>query len=104
MATRSAVFLQTDTGDWLRHYCHYDGYPDHMLPALAKADPAAIRAARELRQILADGTVDGFPQPRSPERMATPDWPEWAEHAYLLTGTGWRHTATPAALAEAARD
>ena len=74
-----------------------------MLPALAEADPAAIRAARELRQIHADGTVDGFPQPRSPERMAIPNWPSWADHAYVLTATGWRHAATPAALADAAR-
>jgi hypothetical protein len=103
MTTRSAVFLPTEAGEWLRHYCHYDGYPEHMLPALAKADPTAILTAQELRQIHRDGTVAAFERPRAPERMAEPTWPDWAAHAYVLTATGWHHAATPDQLTEVAR-
>lgn len=99
MSTRSALFIQTEDGDWLCHYCHYDGYPRHMEPALAKAKPEMILAAKELRAISETGAVDGFPSPRAPERMAQPEMPEWAEHAYLLTyPEGWRHATTTAAL------
>ena len=52
MSTRSTLFIQTEAGDWQQHYCHLDGYPHHRMAALAKADPDAIFAAKELRQIL----------------------------------------------------
>jgi hypothetical protein len=99
MATRSALLIRTETGDWLSHYCHFDGYPEHMLPALASADPAAILRGGEIRQIHANGTVEAFEKPRAVFRLSLPVWPEWAAHVYVLTADGWVHAATPEELA-----
>ena len=101
MATRSAIFIQNETGEWICHYCHHDGYPEHMMPALRASDPAAILAAQELRGIGAFGTVDGFDNPRAPERQENPEWPEWAQHAYILTEGGWKHAKDSDQLLEA---
>lgn len=98
MSTRSALFIQTEAGDWLQHYCHFDGYPRHLMAALAKADPDAILAAKELRQILETGEVEGFPRPRAPEARKAPAMPDWADHAYVLTCTGWKHAVSDRAL------
>lgn len=94
MATRAALFTQNDDGSWTLTYSHYDGYPGHMMPALAKADPQAILAAREIRQIHDDGRVEGFLNPRDPQTTVTPTMPEWADHAYVLTATGWKHAGS----------
>jgi hypothetical protein len=91
MSTRSALFIQTDEGPWLQHYCHYDGNPQHMLPALAKADPEAILRAKELRAVFDTGVIDGFTEARAPHQCQTPTVPHWAAHAYILTATGWKH-------------
>ena len=98
MSTRSALFIQTEAGDWLQHYCHFDGYPRHMMAALAKADPDAILAAKELRQIFETGEVEGFPDPRAPEVRKAPTMPDWADHAYVLTSTGWEYVPNKRAL------
>ena len=34
MATRSTIGYETADGDYVGVYCHYDGYPEHMGPAL----------------------------------------------------------------------
>lgn len=92
MATRAALFIQTDTGDWLEVYNHYDGAPADMLPALAAHDPQAIIDAREIRGITTLA-IDAFEPARAPARVARPAFPEWASHAYVLTATGWAHAA-----------
>lgn len=93
MSTRAAILIPSDEGDWLAIYSHYDGYPEHMLPALANADPDAIRTAREIRQLHPNGEIDAFTDPRTPARLAQPAIPEWAEHAYVLSPDGWKHIA-----------
>ena len=35
MATRSTIGYETQDGNYVGVYCHYDGYPDHMGPALS---------------------------------------------------------------------
>ena len=34
MATRSRIVIQTQESEWKSIYCHWDGYPDYMLPIL----------------------------------------------------------------------
>lgn len=34
MATRSTIGYETQGGDYVAVYCHFDGYPDHMGPRL----------------------------------------------------------------------
>lgn len=34
MSTRSCVAIPTADGGWKGRYVHFDGYPEHMLPAL----------------------------------------------------------------------
>ena len=91
MSTRAALFIQTDEGNWLEIYNHFDGYPSHMLPALAAADPAEIIAAGDIRMIHGNGTVEALSDPRAPKERLQPAMPEWAAHAYVLTATGWKH-------------
>lgn len=98
MSTRSAILIQDQNGSWTIHYCQYDGYPSHMLPALAKTDPSEIIASKELRAIDAAGTCEGFDRPRCALKTDCPTMPEWADHAYVLTANGWQHAANRRAL------
>ena len=38
MGTRSNIYVETEPGTYLGTYCHYDGYPSHMFPALTDMD------------------------------------------------------------------
>jgi hypothetical protein len=38
MGTRSNVYVETEPGTYVGTYCHYDGYPSHMLPTLTAID------------------------------------------------------------------
>ena len=102
MGTRAALFAQTEAGDWQMTYSHYDGYPQHMMPALRAADPQQVIDAGEIRQIAKDGTIEKFPDARAPEQTQTPKWPNWADHAYVLTANGWKWANGPRQLAEIA--
>lgn len=102
MSTHAAIFVQVEDGDWLRHYCHHDGYPEHMSGAIAKVDPQAILDAREIRGISPEGQVEAFEKPRSPDRQTRPAFPEWAQHAYVLTyPEGWKHVTDQSQLEQA---
>jgi hypothetical protein len=81
MSTRALIAIPTPTGDWLHVYCHYDGYPSHMLPALAHHAPDAILAAKEIRQVCAD-QIEAFASPRAPTRHGRPTLLEGICHLY----------------------
>ena len=51
MSTRAEIAIQPGPEEWAHVYVHYDGYPEHMLPALAAWPPEDIIAAREIRQV-----------------------------------------------------
>ena len=36
MSTRAQIAIKTGPEEWAHVYCHFDGYPEHMLPALAR--------------------------------------------------------------------
>ncbi|WP_247651326.1 hypothetical protein [Roseovarius autotrophicus] len=51
MSTRAQIAIQLGPEEWAHTYVHYDGYPSHMLPALAPWTPEDILAAIEIRQV-----------------------------------------------------
>jgi hypothetical protein len=59
------------SGEGGNHSIHYDGYPSHMLPALAPWTPEDILAAREIRQVRADA-LNCFDPPRAPTILPRP--------------------------------
>ena len=65
MSTRAQIAIQTGPDKWAHVYVHFDGYPSHMLPALAHWTPEDILAAKEIRQVRADA-LDCFDPPRAP--------------------------------------
>lgn len=71
MSTRAQIAIQTGPDEWTHIYCHYDGYPSHMLPALAPWTPQDILAAKEIRQVRAD-EIDCFDPPREPPILQQP--------------------------------
>lgn len=71
MSTRAQIAIQTGPEEWAHVYCHYDGYPSHMLPALARWTPQDILAAREIRQVRAN-EIEGFENPRDPILLPRP--------------------------------
>ena len=71
MSTRAQIAIQTGPEEWAHVYIHYDGYPGHMLPALARWTPEDILAAREIRQVRAD-EIEGFEHPRNPILLSRP--------------------------------
>ena len=54
MSTRAQIAIQIDPEEWAHVYVHFDGYPAHMLPALARWKPEDILTAREIRQVTAE--------------------------------------------------
>jgi len=71
MSTRAQIAIQTGPEEWAHIYVHYDGYPSHMLPALARWTPKDILAACEIRQVRAD-ELDLFVPPREPHMLPRP--------------------------------
>jgi len=71
MSTRAQIAIQIGPDAWAHVYCHYDGYPSHMLPALARWTPEDILAAKEIRQVRADA-IDSFDPPREPPILQRP--------------------------------
>ena len=71
MSTRAQIAIKIEPEEWAHIYCHYDGYPSHMLPALAPWTPEDILAAKEIRQVHADA-LDSFDPPRAPTILPRP--------------------------------
>ena len=71
MSTRAQIAIQIGPDEWAHVYCHYDGYPSHMLPALAPWTPEDILAAKEIRQVRA-GEIEAFERPRDPVILPRP--------------------------------
>ena len=71
MSTRAQIAIKNGPEEWAHVYCHYDGYPEHMLPALAAWTPEDILAAREIRQVRAD-ELDCFDPPRAHRILPRP--------------------------------
>ena len=65
MSTRAQIAIQIGPEEWAHVYSHFDGYPEHMLPALAAWTPEDILAAREIRQVTPE-KLDCFDPPRAP--------------------------------------
>lgn len=64
MSTRAQIAIQTGPEGWAHVYVHFDGYPEHMLPALTRWMPADILAARELRSVSAE-RLEPYDPPRA---------------------------------------
>ena len=86
MSTRAQIAIQTEPDKWAHIYTHYDGYPSHMLPALAPWTPEDILAAREIRQVRAD-EIEAFNNPRDPILLPRPT--RQFCHLYLWLGGTW---------------
>lgn len=86
MSTRAQIATQTGPEEWAHVYIHYDGYPSHMLPALAPWAPEDILAAREIRQIRAE-ELDRFDPPRAPRILPLPTCELC--HLYIWKDAGW---------------
>lgn len=86
MSTRAQIAIQTGPEEWAHVYIHYDGYPSHMLPALARWTPEDILAAREIRQVRAEG-IEAFERPRDPVILPRPTCQFC--HLYVWQDEGW---------------
>lgn len=86
MSTRAQIAIQTGPKEWAHVYVHYDGYPEHMLPALAAWTPEDILAAREIRQATAEW-LDCFNPPRPPRFLSRPTCE--LSHLYLWQDGHW---------------
>ena len=71
MSTRAQIAIQIGPEEWAHTYVHYDGYPSHMLPALAPWTPEDILAAIEIRQVRGD-EIEAFERPRAPVILPRP--------------------------------
>ncbi|MBO6774847.1 MAG: hypothetical protein JJ897_04955 [Marinibacterium sp.] len=86
MSTRAQIAIQTGPEEWAHVYIHYDGYPEHMLPALAAWAPEDILAAREIRQVSAEA-LDCFNPPRPPRFLSRPTCE--LSHLYVWQDEAW---------------
>ena len=86
MSTHAQIAIRTGPDEWTQVYVHFDGYPAHMLPALAGWTPEAILAAREIRQVTPDA-LDAFDPPRAPRRLPRPT--REMSHLYACLDGHW---------------
>lgn len=86
MSTRAQIAIQTGPDAWAHVYVHYDGYPEHMLPALAAWTPEDILTAREIRQVTAEA-LDCFDSPRTPRILPRPACE--LSHLYVWQEGSW---------------
>ena len=86
MSTRAQIAIQIGPEEWARVYVPFDGYPAHMLPALARWKPEDILTAREIRQVMPEA-LDCFSPPRGPRILLRPTR-EFA-HLYMWIGCQW---------------
>ncbi|MEI4234367.1 hypothetical protein [Roseovarius sp. D22-M7] len=86
MSTRAQIAIEIGPWESAHVYVHYDGYPAHMLPALARWMPEDILAAREIRQVPKD-EIDGFEPPRDPPVLPMPT--RELCHLYVWLAGAW---------------
>ena len=86
MSTRAQIAIQIGPEEWAHIYTHFDGYPEHMLPALAAWTPEYIFAVREIRQVTAEA-LDCFDPPRAP--IVYPEPRCDFSHSYVFAQSGW---------------
>jgi len=91
MGTHAAIFIPVEGQRYARIYCHYDGYPSNMLPALAHHDARDILAAGDLSAVSIEGGISRSPNNRAPVLTESLELPQWADHGYILRPTGWEH-------------
>ena len=86
MSTRAQIAIQIGPEKWAHIYKHFDGYPEHMLPALAAWTPKDMLAAKEIRQVTAE-ELDCFDPPRAP--IVYPEPRCDFSHTYVFAQSGW---------------
>ena len=89
MSTRAQIAIQIGLEEWAHIYCHFDGYPSHMLPALAAWTPEEILTAREIRQVTPE-KLDCFDPPRAPRILPRPTCE--LSHLYVWQDGAWVDT------------
>ena len=101
MGTRSNVYVETEPGTYLGTYCHYDGYPSHMFPALTDMGRdkllghILIAMTRGGFRIL-DGPLTEYIDDTEPAIMTNPAMEDWGpDYVYIKRLDGkvqWRPT------------
>lgn len=86
MSTRAQIAIQIGPEAWAHTYVHFDGYPAHMLPALAAWTPEDILAAREIRQVTPE-KLDCFEPSRA--LVIYPEPRRDFCHTYVFAQGGW---------------
>ena len=85
MATRSTIGYETPDGGYVGVYCHWDGYPENMLPQLKEMSWEAVstEVSRALLQgggrSLAAGALETYCEPSDPKRWLRDAGPCTAE-------------------------
>jgi len=81
MATRSTIGYETPDGGYIGVYCHWDGYPKHMLPELQSMTWEQVTEAvsRALLQgggrSLEGGELETYGEPSDPKQWLRDTWP-----------------------------
>jgi hypothetical protein len=68
MSTHANIFVETEKDTFVGTYCHYDGYPEHMLPALSSISHDDLRGI-----ILVAGLAGGMRFFNPPDEIETLD-------------------------------
>lgn len=71
MGTSATVAIRNDDNTFTHVRVNWDGYPDHMLAALANVTDDAVLAAREIRSITPEGEIEAYDDASAPEILPT---------------------------------
>lgn len=82
MGTSALVIVKTEDSTFTHVRVNFDGYPEHMIGALANVTDEAILAAREIRFISPTGEIESYADAQPPEVHARP-FTEGYSYAYI---------------------
>ena len=92
MSTHSAIGYEQEDGSFIGVYCHYDGYPGHMVPRLKRMFHADVvimvnEALRRggIRSIGYKGGYDTFEEEGIAPIL---EWPSRLEYSYVKLRDG----------------
>lgn len=81
MSTHSTIGYETPAGGYIGVYCHYDGYPGHMIPELSQMTCDEVRFAVTAGlfcgglRCINDGIFEAFKDSCDPNNIIVKYWP-----------------------------
>lgn len=94
MSTEAYLIVKREDGKYVHVYVNYDGFPEHMLPALSEITPNQVLRAKEIRSIDKRDGIEAYGNPKAPIVNETPIT-DMTSYTYLWKNGRWTIYSRP---------